>query len=267
MSIAGPSAVEHEGESPDSDDSCELAEGLGLEVMDNRDDAISLVITLGDFPRDKYSGRLPTPRASNVAGMARDAVLLGLVDGTSGNALQPLLGVVMPGNGPFPRIRVIAPRIVVQAMRRTLAAHVAKGKSSAGKLNSPCSCVVVKLESLVSSAVEYSSVATVAYTPFAGLIFRPTQAKLTPFCRGLMSTCSSVAGGAEPSIACPVAMPSPLFEALRLQYNSSQLAAILAVVSGGSYCVPGIMLDEEGNFMPLPRPGNVEVTTLIGPPG
>lgn len=260
VSVAGPSTVDKE-----SDDSCSDDGALADEVDDDGE-VVELVAALGDFPRDKCAAdRFPTPRAFAIAGMARDVVLIRVPGSAGGQSLPPLLGVVMPSSGALQRVRFMVPRSHIQALRRTLAAHAAKGKSSAGKRNSPCPCVVVKLESLFSSAVEYTSVAAVAYTPFAGLIFRPTKATPTPFFKSLRA--ASVESGAETPMARPQAMPLPLFESLRLQYNPSQLAAVLAVVSGGSYSAPGTMLNEDGKFMPLPRLRNVEVTTLIGPPG
>lgn len=228
------------------------------------DGVMQLDLSLRDFPRTAAPARerLPTPRASALLGMSRDAVLLRVVASDGGaECLAPLLGVTMPSVWPTVRVRIMASRGVATLLNRTLKAHVDKGKSASGARISPCPCIVAKLDSLVSVALAFASLATIAYTPFAGLVLRPQTAATSPFFRSLGSL------GDHDTLNCPAAMPTSIFDALRQQYNPSQLAAILAVVSGGSFVAPGVSIDESGVFLPVSQACGAEITTLIGPPG
>ena len=247
---------------------CDAAEdGSGSDserVPEVDDGAIQLDLLLRDFPRTAAPtrGRLPTPRASALLGMSRDAVLLRVVAPDAGaECLPPLLGVTMPSAWPSVRVRILTSRGDALLLNRTLKAHIDKGKSASGTRISPCPCIVAKLDSLVSVALAFASLATVAYTPFAGLVLRPHTAVPSPLFRSLGSL------GDHGTLSCPAAMPKPMFEALRQQYNPSQLDAILAVVSGGSFRAPGVSIDESGAFLPVLQACGAEITTLIGPPG
>ena len=180
--------------------------------------------------------------------------------GGSGAVTHPpfLLGVSVAGG----RVRVHVPLRVAQLIRHT----VAVSASAAGtQVMQPCICVVVRLHSLHSALLAYASVAAVAHTPFGGLILRPNRAVQTPLCRSLEGFADEDLSASM--LRCPRGLPPLLFAALRRRYNGSQLAAILAVVSGGAYRVPGTDVSRGGVCRPQPSVRDAEVTTLIGPPG
>jgi hypothetical protein len=272
---------------------------------------VSLVLTFTDPPRMAPSSEasaqrfLPTVASSSrhqslakqLGAWSKEVVLLRLEGGSGAQSLRDavldrgppslahvMLGVTLGGgtgmddNGSHVRIQVVVKPGVAAQLQHAMAVAAAAPTSRYSLGFS-----IARLDSVFTSALQYSSVAAVAYTPFAGLILRPECAVrgssyATLHQQQLLrenTDHSTLPARGDPLIVLrrPPAMPQALFDALFARFNSSQLSAILTVVTGGAFCVPLIEVGSDGALHAPPLSAaaapcaRVEVTTLIGPPG
>ena len=221
-------------------------------------DLCGLILTLAD--PDRLLGGGSTSKDAVLLRLESVAIATAVRDnraGSGGAGPPVLLGITTGGGEASVRVRVCIHRRIAQELRHALAAATVHAIQAAAG----CRCMVARLDSLHSVLLSYSSVAAVANTPFGGLVLQPHRAV------GLQKVPLSLASADVQTPRCPKAMSLALFGALMERYNASQVAAILAVASGGAFRVPGADVGRGGVLRSQPTARNAEVTLLIGPPG
>jgi hypothetical protein len=146
---------------------------------------------------------------------------------------------------------------------------------------------IVRIENAHTLHLQYSSIASVAYTPFASAILMPHLAMpspapvlASPLTSSSFSSLETIGEDSHPQR--PAGIPESMYRALCKRYDASQLRVIFTVACGGAFTFPAdIRADEDTGIFndALIRESNAcsksgilykrpaEVTSIIGPPG
>jgi hypothetical protein len=146
---------------------------------------------------------------------------------------------------------------------------------------------IVRIENAHTLHLQYSSIASVAYTPFASAILMPhlampspTPVLASPLTSSSFSPLETIGEDSHPQR--PAGIPESMYRALCKRYDASQLRVIFTVACGGAFTFPAdIRADEDTGIFndalireakDCSKSGSLykrpaEVTSIIGPPG